>query len=194
MSEAATKETKEPTKDTTKAEGGEKKEKKVKEVKKVNVKSVKANATANIDPRTGTRFAPGSARQLGFDIVHKLAKEGKGVKEIREALANTRKEKGSPYNLDIGYLNFTVASHPEMFEVYDNGVVKIIKEPKIDHEAAKKFEEDREAKKKKAEAAREERKAKAKGEGEKKAEKSEGGEKKEKKADGDKPSKKEKAD
>lgn len=172
-------------------EKGEKKEKAPKEVKKVNVKSVKASSTTAIDPRTGTRFTPNSARQLAFEIVIKMAKEGKNVKEIRDVLAKTRKENGSAFNLDVGYLNYVVACHPEMLEVYTDGKVKVVAEPKIDAEAAKKFEEERESKKKKAEAARNERKEKAKGEKSEKSEKKE--EKKAEKSD-DKPSKKEKKD
>ena len=156
-------ETKPETKAETKTEKKvEKKEKTPKEVKKIHVQSQKANATVNINPHTGTRFQPGSARQLGFDIILKGVKEGKNVKEIREILKNTRKDTGAPYNMDIGYVNFVVACHPEFFEVFTNGTIKILKEPKPDLEAAKKLEDERKAKKDKALAAREERKAAAK--------------------------------
>lgn len=181
MSAEAVKEEKEVKKED-KAEVKEaKKEKKAEKPaeppKKVHVKSQKANPNAAIDPRTGTRFAPGSARQLAFEIMFKLAKEGKSIKEIREALNGTKKEKGAAFNLDIGYVNFVVAMQPEIFEAYDDGSIKVIGEPKIDAEAAKKYEEDRQNKKKKAEEARASRKEKAK------EDKSEKSEKKEKKAE-----------
>jgi hypothetical protein len=162
MSDEAKKE--EKSADTKTEKKVEKKEKAPKEVKKVNVQSVKANAKTNINPSTGTRFQAGSARQLGFDIVLKGTKEGKNVKEIREILKNTRKETGAAFNMDIGYVNFVVASHPDFFEVFTDGSIKILKEPKPDLEAAKKLENERDEKRKKALAAREERKTKAKDE------------------------------
>ena len=173
MSDEAKKE--EKSADTKTEKKVEKKEKAPKEVKKVNVQSVKANAKTNINPATGTRFQAGSARQLGFDIVLKGTKEGKNIKEIREILKNTRKETGAAFNMDIGYVNFVVASHPDFFEVFTDGSIKILKEPKPDLEAAKKLENERDEKRKKALAAREERKTKAKEEKkeEKKDEKSE---------------------
>lgn len=188
MSETATKEEKAETKEK------KEKEKTPKEPKKIHVKSMKANPNAAIVPHTGTRFQPDSARQLAFDIVYNGAKEGKSVKEIRKILEETREEKGAAYNLDIGYVNFVVASHPEMFEVYDTGVIKILKHPEIDKEAAKKWDEERAAKKKKAEEAREKKRKEAEGGGksEKSEKKEEKAEKKEKKHDGEKPSKKEK--
>jgi hypothetical protein len=96
--------------------------------------------------------------------VLKGTKEGKNVKEIREILKNTRKETGAAFNMDIGYVNFVVASHPDFFEVFTDGSIKILKEPKPDLEAAKKLENERDEKRKKALAAREERKTKAKDE------------------------------
>ncbi len=166
------------------------KEKKVKEAKLIPVKSTKANPKSAIDPRTGTRFVPNSARQLGFDVVYKAAKAGKNIKEIREILSATRKDKGAAFNLDVGYLNCTVASHPEMFECWTDGRVVVKSDPKPDPEAAKKFDEERNAKKAKAQKAREDRKTKTDAP---KAEKSEKTEKvKEKKSDDEKPSKKEK--
>jgi len=147
-----------------------KKEKK-KEVKEVHVKSAKANPKGKIIPTTGTRFEPNSARQLAFDIVLRMVKDSKDAKEIREKLANTRKDKDAKFNLDVGYLNFVVASHPEMFTVWNNGKIDLLKEPKIDKEAAQKYEDEKAAKKRKAEKAREERKKKAKGEKEDKEKK-----------------------
>lgn len=167
--------------------GEEKKaeEKKV-ELKEVIMRAAKANSKLAIHPATGTRFEPGSARQLAFDIVYKMAKEGKSVKDIRAVLAGTKKDKGAKFSLDAGYLNYTVASHPEMFRVWNSGKIEVIQEPKPDPEAAKKLEEEKAAKKKKAEEAREKRRKEA-------SEKKEGGgEKKEKKEGGEKPSKKEK--
>jgi len=154
-----------------------KKEKKEKPVVKIDVKNSKANSRANIDPRTGTRFEPGSARQLAFDVVYKGVKAGKNAKAIRMDLLQCRKDKGSKWNLDVGYLNFVVACHPDMFEAYSDGTVKLLKEPQPDPEAARKLEEERKAKRARAEKAREERRAKAKGE--KKDKKKEKKEKKE---------------
>lgn len=155
--------------DEVKKEEGKKEEKKevVKEVKEVIVKSSKAKPLAPIDPRTGTRFEPGSARQTAFDIIYKALKEGKKVKEIREILAASKKDKGCKYNLDAAYLNFTVASHPEMFKVFSDGVVKLVQEPKVDPEAAKKFEEEKEKRRKKAEEARDARRKEKEGKAEK---------------------------
>jgi len=140
----------------------EKVEKKLKEPEKIPVKSSKANSKANIDPRTGTRFTPGSARQTAFEIIMKAAKDGKNVRETRDILKSHKKEndKDIKYNLDPGYLNYTVAMHPEFFEVWDSGSVKhvkVIAEPKPDPEAAKKFEADRAARKEKAVKARKEK-------------------------------------
>jgi hypothetical protein len=192
--EAVKEEKKEETKkeEGTKAEA--KKEKAKEAPKKVHVKSQKADPNAAIDPRTGTRFAPGSARQLAFEIIYNGAKDGKTIKEVREILNKTKKDSGAAFNLDIGYVNFVVASHPELLECWSDGTFKVIGEPKKDAEAAKKFEEDKENKKKKAEEARAARKEKAKeGSGEKKEKKEkkeEKAEKKESKPD-EKPSKKE---
>jgi hypothetical protein len=151
-----------------------KKKKKEKEVKQVHVTSSKANPQAKIVPTTGTRFDPGTARQLAFDIVLKMAKDGKNAKQIREVLAVTRKdnkEKPAKFSLDVGYLNFVVASHPEFFKVWTDGRVEILKEPKVDPEAAKKYEEEKANRKKKAEKAREKRRKQAE---DKKEEKKEG--------------------
>ena len=135
------------------------KEKKAKEPEKIPVKSSKANPKANIDPRTGTRFTPGSARQTAFEIIVKAAKDGKTVGETRDILKSHKKEndKNIKYNLDPGYLNYSVAMHPEFLEVWDSGTakhVKVVAEPKPDPEAAKKFEADRVARKEKAAKAR----------------------------------------
>lgn len=167
----------------------EKKEKVV-EVKEVILRAAKANSKTAIHPATGTRFEPGSARQLAFDIIANAVKEGKNAKDIRAILAGTKKEKGAKFSLDAGYLNYVYATHPEMFKVYNNGKVEMIAQPKPDPEAAKKLEEEKAAKKKKAEEAREKRRKEAA----EKKEKSNGEkvEKKEKKTNGEKPSKKEK--
>jgi len=145
------------------AEKAEKKEKTVKEVKKLIVKSSKANPKEPIDPRTGTRFAPGTARQVAFDIIFDAAKNGKATGEIRETLKANRKENGKKYNLDQGYLNFVIASHPEFFEAYSDGKIKIIGKPTPDPEAAKKMEEELAARKKKATEARNKRKEASEG-------------------------------
>jgi hypothetical protein len=169
----------------------EPKKEKVKEVTVVVVKSTKAKQTAAIDPRTGTRFEPNSARQLAFNVITKAIKEGKKVKEIREILAATRKDSGSPYNLDAAYLNFVIASHPEMFQVKSDGVVTIVKEPVPDPEAAKKFEEEKEKRRKKAEEARDARRKEKAEKKEGEADKKEKSDKSEKKAEPDKKVKKE---
>ncbi len=191
MAEAsvAEKEKEAPKAEKAKEAPVEKKEKKEKVPTVIVVKSTKANPKAPIDPRTGTRFQPNSARQLGFDVVFKNAKAGKNIKEIRDILKATRKDKGASFDLDVGYLNFTCASHPEMFECWTDGKVVVKQDPKPDPEAAKKFDEERNAKKVKAQKARDERKTKADAP---KVEKSEKVVKAEKKDDGDKPSKKEK--
>ena len=180
---------KEP-KGEVKAEKEPKKEKekeKVVEVKEVILRAAKANSKTTIHPATGTRFDPGSARQLAFDIVANAVKEGKNAKDIRAILAGTKKDKGAKFSLDAGYLNYIYATHPEMFKVYNNGKVEMIAQPKPDPEAAKKLEEERAAKKKKAEEAREKRRKEATEKKEKAT-----SEKKDKKDNGEKPSKKEK--
>jgi DNA-binding transcriptional MerR regulator len=156
-------ETKEPKKD----------EKKVKEPKEpkakkeptppaiVSVKSSKAKNTAPTDPRTGSRFAPGSARQFALGIILDCIKNGKGIKEIREILASTKKEKGAAFSLDAGYFNYCVAVHPENFEIWSDGKVKLLKEFKPDPIAAEKFEAEKKAQKERAEKARAERRAKS---------------------------------
>jgi len=176
---------KEP-KGEVKAEKEPKKEKVV-EVKEVILRAAKANSKTAIHPATGTRFEPGSARQVAFEIIANAVKEGKNAKDIRAILAGTKKEKGAKFSLDAGYLNYVYATHPEMFKVYNNGKVEMIAQPKPDPEAAKKLEEEKAAKKKKAEEAREKRRKEAADKKEKVA-----GDKKEKKVDGEKPSKKEK--
>jgi hypothetical protein len=179
---------KEP-KGEVKAEKEPKKEKVV-EVKEVILRAAKANSKKSIQPATGTRFEPGSARQLAFDIVVGAIKEGKNAKDIRAILAGTKKDKGAKFSLDAGYLNYIYATHPEMFKVYNNGKVEMIAQPKPDPEAAKKLEEEKVAKKKKAEEAREKRRKEAT---EKKEKAADGkAEKKDKKDNGEKPSKKEK--
>ena len=157
-------------------EGSEKKEKKTKKAKKpkerklINVKSSKANPDAPIDPRTGTRFPPNCARQQAFEIIYKMAKEEKNAKEIREKLKSARKSEGNKYNLDPGYLHFTIAMMPEFFQIWNDGVVDVLKDPKPDPAAAKKMEEELAEKRKRAEEARKKRKEKAEG-GEKKKKK-----------------------
>lgn len=154
---------KDEKKEKNKKEKKEKKEKKPKEVKKLIVKSAKARPKDSIVPHTGTRFKPDTARQLAFDIVYKGAKAGKKVKEIRKELADTRKDNGNSWNLDAAYINFVAAYHPDFFELFSDGTVKILKEPKPDKEAAAKLDAEREVKKKKAAEARKKREEAAKG-------------------------------
>jgi len=182
---------KEPKGEKKEEEKKEKKEKVV-EMKEVILRAAKANPKANIHPATGTRFEPGSARQLAFDIVATSIKEGKNAKDIRAILAGTKKDKGAKFSLDAGYLNYVVATHPEMFKVYNTGKIEMVAQPKPDPEAAKKLEEEKAAKKKKAEEAREKRRKEAAEKKEKKDDKGGKNEKKEKKEKGESPSKKEK--
>lgn len=128
--------------------------KKTKEVVKVQPKSSKAEPDKEIDPRTGTRFSPGQARQHAFNIVYEEAKKGRNVKEIRKVIVEQRKENGAKHNLDGAYLNFVLATHPEFFEVWSDGTIKVIKHPKPDPKAAKAMEAKAEEKKAKAKAAR----------------------------------------
>ena len=149
----------------------EKKEKKVKEKKLLKITSNKANPNSDIDPRTGTRFSPNSARQQAFDIIYEMAKDKQDAKAIRAKLKSARKDAGNKYNLDPGYLHYVVAMHPDMFEAYSDGEVRVVGKPKVDKEAAKKMEQEAEKKRERASAEREKRKA----------EKESGGEKTEKK-------------
>jgi hypothetical protein len=164
----------------------EKKEKKVKEPKPVVVVDVKCSkaavqiVTAKVDPRTGTRFSPGSARQLALEIVLKGATERKNAKEIKAILAGTSEKAGAKFNLDPSYFNYVISMHPGMFEVKSDGSMRVVNPPKPDLAAAAKMEADIKARKEKATVEREARKKAAEA---KKAEKKE---KKEEKAS-DKP-------
>lgn len=168
----------------------EKKEKKPKEPKPVVVVDVKCSkaavqiVTAKIDPRTGTRFSPGSARQLALDIVIKGANEKKNAKEIKAILAGTSEKNGAKFNLDPSYFNYVICLHPGMFEVKSDGAIRVVNPPKPDLVAAAKMEADikarkekatleREARKKAAEAKKAEKKEKKEEKSEKPAEKKE---------------------
>jgi hypothetical protein len=120
-----------------------KKEKKPVEVTPITFKHPKAETAKEIHPATGSRFAPGTSKQIALDLIVSLVKAGKGAKEVRAALAEYRKENGKDRNLDAGYLAFCVASHPEYFECKSNGEIKLVKEFTPDPEAAKKLEEER---------------------------------------------------
>lgn len=123
------------------AEGKEAKVKKSKKsdvVAPVKLNVPKAFEGKELRPETGTRFNLGSARQLAFENVMKLAKEGKNIKEIRKNVSLIRKENGAKHNLDPAYVNFVLATHSDFFESFTDGTVKVIKEPTVDKEALKK--------------------------------------------------------
>jgi hypothetical protein len=88
-------------------------------------------------PETGTRYRAKTSQQLAFDIVMAGAKNGKNEETIRAELAATRKDNGCERNLDSGYFPFVVACHPEFFEVWSNGDVKVKAEPQPDPNAVK---------------------------------------------------------
>jgi len=143
-------------KDKDKIKGKAKK----KEVKLLIVKSGKANPKDPIDPRTGTRFHPDTARQLAFEIIAKMASDGKNTRDIRTKLKDSRKENGCKYNMDSGYLNYVVATHPEFFECYSDGKINVLKKAKPDKALAKSMEDAANKKKKRANDEREKRKKK----------------------------------
>jgi len=116
------------------------KKKKKHRSKKKEVLPIKPNekfVKREIDPKTGSRF-PGKARQLALELVIKLAKKGRSVKEIREEFLFFNKEEGYEYNLDPGYVNFVISCHPEFFEMYADGSLAVIKDLKPDIEAYRK--------------------------------------------------------
>ena len=110
---------------------------KTKGKERITIKPNEKFITRDIDPKTGSRF-PGKARQLALELVIKLSKEGKVIKEIREEFLFYNKEEGFEYNLDPGYVNFVISCHPEFFELYTDGTLVVIKEPKPDIEAYRK--------------------------------------------------------
>ena len=120
----------------------------------------------DINDETGTRFKAGSARQLAFEAIVKAVKAGKNAGDIRAELSQMRKENGNKYNMDAGYLNFTIACHPEYFKYMSDGTITLIKEPVIKKSSAKveKQEKVKEMKKsaKKVEKIRKEKKKKNK--------------------------------
>ena len=108
----------------------------------------------NFNPVTGTRFRPNTSQQLSFDITMEMAKNGSTVKEIRERLAATRRENGAARDLDAGYFNLATASHPEFFEVWSDGTIKVLKEPAPDKEAIKAEQQKQKERKERASKAR----------------------------------------
>lgn len=129
------------TKEPKETKVKEKKEKKVKEPAVIEVKCKKNESAKEIDPRTGSRFRPGTSKQIALELIVDHIKEGKSQKDIRASLKGFRKENGKDRDLDPGYFPFVVASHPEYFEVWNTGEVKLLKEFTPDPEAAKKMEE-----------------------------------------------------
>ncbi len=108
-----------------------------KEVVQKELKIPDAVKGKDINPETGTRFKAGSARQLAFETIVKAVKAGKNAGDIRAELSQMRKENGNKYNMDAGYLNFTIASHPEYFKYMSDGTITLIKEPVIKKSSAK---------------------------------------------------------
>ncbi len=95
-------------------------------------KVVKKVIEKEFNVETGSRFKKGTAKQLAFEVIVAGVKEGKNYGEIKQDLIKIRKENGYRYDLDSAYLNYVVSSHPEYFEVYVDGTIKLIKEPVID--------------------------------------------------------------
>lgn len=124
----------------TKKKGTAKKTKKNKNPEKVQLSHKKAVPENDINPVTGSRFAPGTSKQIALDFVCKQVADGKSVKEIRKGLAEFRKDNGKPRNLDAGYFTFVVATHPEFFEVWSDGRIKQVKKFKVDEKALAEFE------------------------------------------------------
>lgn len=113
------------------------KKKEPKAVVQKELKIPEAVKGKDINPETGTRFKAGSARQLAFETIVKAVKNGKEAGDIRKELAQMRKSNGCKYNMDAGYLNFTIASHPEYFKYMTDGTITLIKEPIIKKSSAK---------------------------------------------------------
>jgi len=108
-----------------------------KEVVQKELKIPDAVKGKDIDETTGTRYRAGSARQLAFETILKAVKAGKNASDIRAELSQMRKENGNKYNMDAGYLNFVIASHPEYFKYMSDGTITLIKEPVIKKSSAK---------------------------------------------------------
>jgi len=106
------------------------------------------------EPATGTRFRAGTSQQLAFDIVMKGAKAKKTITEIRDNLAKTRKDNGDARNLDSGYYNLVVACHPEFFQAWNTGELKVLGEPTPDLEAVERAKTDSKERKARATKAR----------------------------------------
>jgi DNA-binding transcriptional MerR regulator len=151
--------------DSVEVKGDDKVEQKAKKNKKgekpvvVTVSHPKASTEKSIVPATGTRFSANSSQQLALEMIIDLASNGKNVKEIKEALGKTRKENGAARNLDAGYFNFVVASHPEMFQVKSDGTVKVVSRPKVDKKAVAEAEQKEQKRKSLSEKAKSEQKA-----------------------------------
>lgn len=141
---------------------GEKKAPKEPKVKKITEPAVidmphkKKSWMLNLayNPVTGTRFRAGTSQQLAFDITLAGVVAGKDVKAIRDDLAKTRRDAGAARDLDAGYFNLVTACHPEFFQVWNTGVVKLLASPTPDPEAAKKAAEETGARSKRATEAR----------------------------------------
>lgn len=140
-----------------------KKAKKAKEVTVVAVKHNKAVPEKEINPATGSRFAPGTSSQIALELIVAGVEKGQSAKDIRKALAEYRKENGKDRNLDAGYFPFAVATHPEFFEVKSDGTVTLKKEFEPDPEALAKLKNKTEKRKAKKEERDPKKKLKAKG-------------------------------
>jgi len=114
----------------------------------IQVKHSKVKELADYCPATGSRFTPGTSKQVALDIVVNAIKAGKNCTEIRKELAEYRKENGKDRDLDAGYFPYVVAMHPEHFEIWTTGEAKLIKEFKADPSAMADWEKKREEKSK----------------------------------------------
>ena len=127
-----------PKKETAKKQAPKKAPKeKVDKSKVEKVINVSKKVEGEINEATGSRFPLNTARQLAFEIVVKCVKKGMNAKDIRLELLKNNKENGCKWNLDAGYLNFVIASHPEYFKYFQDGHIELIKEPVIKQTSAK---------------------------------------------------------
>lgn len=102
---------------------------KEKERKVVEVKCTKSQASEETNKTTGSKFKPNTNRQLALDFVVKQINQGATtIKELRTAIKGMRRENGHDANLNVGYLSIVLSSHPDNFNVYDDGTVEMIEE------------------------------------------------------------------
>lgn len=81
---------------------------------------------------SGTRFRKDSAPQLALLCVIKCIQKGvNNIRDLRDNLTFVRKENGFKYDLDAGYVRYAIANNPEIFELYNDDTVEIVKLPQI---------------------------------------------------------------